>query len=141
MDIQNFYDAIKVYALNTQGVETFTIGDVYTVWNSLNMKYGAFNAALQYVEYRENVVAIHLTVYYGEKLANDSSNVYEAQTHGFRAIRNVVNHLKDAFELDGDEYTQIYPFWQRFADVLAGAYADITVFVPIDEQCIDYDKE
>lgn len=140
MDLTVLYDYIRQYALNTQNVESFTIGDVYTVWNSLNMKYGAFNALLQYVEYQENVIALHFTMYYGEKLANDSSNVYEAQTNGFHAIRNVVRHLEENFELDGTEYLQIYPFWQKFSDVLAGAYADVIIYVPIDEMCLDYDK-
>lgn len=141
MDLNELYDTIKGYALNTQGVETFTVGDVYVNWNSLNMKYGAFNTLLQYVEYQENVVALHLTMYYGEKLANNSSNVYDAQTRGFHAVRNVIRHLENDFELDGNEYLQIYPFNQKFADALAGAYADVIIYVPIGEMCIDYDKE
>ena len=139
--LSELYTTIEQYAMNTQNVESFTIGDCYVNWNSLNMKYGAFNALLQYVEYQENVIALHFTMYYGEKLANDSSNVYEAQTNGFHAIRNVVRHLEENFELDGTEYLQIYPFWQKFSDVLAGAYADVIIYVPIDEMCLDYDKE
>lgn len=140
MDLQTLYDDIRDYALNTQGVNSFTIGDVYLTWNSLHMTYGCFNAALNYVEYEDNVCKYYMTLYYGDKLLNDSSNVYEVQNTGFNAIRNVVSHLVDNYELEGVETLRIYPFTQKFADALAGAYADVVVYVPIDN-CFNYDKE
>jgi len=139
MDIQTLYDDIKEYALNTQGVESVTFGDVYTVWNSLHITYGCFNAALNYVEYDDSTARFYLTLYYADKLKNDSSNIYQVQTTGFNAIRNVISHLVDSYELEGIESLRIYPFAQKFADILAGAYADVTVYVPIDV-CVDYDK-
>lgn len=141
MDLQTLYDDIRDYALNTQGVNSYTIGDIYTVWNSTHMVYGAFNAALNYVEYQDNIMDYHMTLYYGDKLKNDSSNVYEVQNTGFKVIRNVLRHLEDEYGLDGIEFLQIYPFWQRFADALAGAYADVVIHIPIDDICENYDKE
>ena len=140
MNLTELYDDIKEYALNTQGVNSYTIGDIYTVWNSLHMTYGCFNAALNYVEYEDNDCKFYMTLYYGDKLKNDSSNVYEVQNTGFNAIRNVVSHLVDNYELEGVETLRIYPFTQKFADTLAGAYADVVVYVPIDN-CFNFDKE
>jgi hypothetical protein len=104
------------------------------------MTYGCFNAALNYVEYEDNDCKFYMTLYYGDKLLNDSSNVYEVQNTGFNAIRNVVSHLVDNYELEGVETLRIYPFTQKFADALAGAYADVVVYVPIDN-CFNFDKE
>ena len=140
MDLQTLYDDIRDYALNTQGVESVTFGDVYINWNSLHIQYGCFNAALNYVEYEDNDCKFYMTLYYGDKLLNDSSNVYEVQNTGFNAIRNVVSHLVDNYELEGVETLRIYPFAQKFADTLAGAYADVVVYVPIDN-CFNFDKE
>lgn len=140
MDIQTLYSDIKEYAENTQGVESVTFGDVYVNWNSLHIQYGSFNAALNYVEYEDNIARCYLTLYYADRLKNDSSNIYEVQTTGFNAIRNVISHLVDNYELEGVDALRIYPFSQKFADILAGAYADVTVYMPIDN-CIDYDKE
>ena len=140
MNLTELYDDIKEYALNTQGVNSYTIGDIYTVWNSLHMTYGCFNAALNYVEYEDNDCKFYMTLYYGDKLKNDSSNVYEVQNTGFNAIRNVVSHLVNNYELEGVETLRIYPFTQKFADTLAGAYADVVVYVPIDN-CFNFDKE
>lgn len=141
MDLQNIYNTIKSYALLTQNVESFTIGDCYNVWNSLNMTYGAFNVNLNYVRRIENYDVLNFTFYYGGKLNNDSSNVYVEQSNGINAILNVIRHLKDEFETDDYGDIQIYPFWQQFSDLLAGAYADINIYVPIDDVCEDYDKK
>lgn len=140
MDLNEIYDKIKTYALGTQGVESATIGQVYTIWNSLHMQYGAFNAILNYVSYTDNNAELHFTFYYGDKVANDSSNVYNVQTTGFHVMRNVIQHLIDDYELDGLDTLQIYPFTQKFGDILGGVYCDVTIYVPIDN-CFNYDKE
>lgn len=141
MDIQSLYDKIGQYAMMTQNVESYTTGDVYQVWNSLHMTYGAFNANLNYVRQVDNYRVVNMTLYYGGKLLNDSSNVYEEQTNGFRAVMNVIRHLKEDYELDAYEDITITPFRQQFADILAGAYADINIYVPIEDVCEEYDKE
>ena len=141
MNLQVIYDTIKGYALGTRNVETFTIGDPYTVWNSLNMVYGAFNVNLNYIRRSGDYDVMNLTLYYGGKLKNDSSNVYEEQSIGMNVIFNVIRHLKDEFETDSYEEIQVSPFWQQFADLLAGAYADVNIYVPIDDTCFDYDKQ
>lgn len=141
MNLSDIYDTIKVYALMTQGVESFTTGDPYTVWNSLHMTYGAFDANLNYIRRVDNYDVLNMSLYYGGKLKNDSSNVYEEQSKGINSILNVIRHLKDEWELDDYSEIQIYPFWQQFSDLLAGAYADVNLYIPISDECEDYDKE
>lgn len=141
MNLQQFYDKVRQYALNTQNVESFTIGDVYQIWNSLNMVYGAFNINLNYMRRVGDYNIFNMTLYYGGKLLNDSSNVYEEQSNGFNTIFNVIRHLKDDYEIEDTEEIQVYPFWQQFSDLLAGAYADVNIYVPVDDDCEDYDKE
>ena len=141
MDLASLYDTIKGYALNTQGVESFTIGDVYLVWNSLNMEYGSFNAILNHVRRMDGVDQLNFTFYYGGKLKNDSSNVYEEQSKGINAITNVINHLRENYQLDDYADIEIVPFFQQFSDLLAGAYADVNIYVPVDDVCENYDKQ
>lgn len=140
MDLNELYGKIESYAQNTRGVETVTISDPYTSWNSLHMKYGAFNTALNYVNFNDSTVELHFTFYYGDKVANDSSNIHQIQTTGFNVIRNVVAHLENEYQTDGGETLQIFPFTQKFADILAGAYADVVIYLPLDS-CFNYDKE
>ena len=141
MNFQSFYDTVKQIALNTQTVESFYIGDVYTNWNSLNINYGSFNCNINYIRRVGNFNIVNCSFYYGAKLKNDSSNLFQIQSDGFRVIMNVINHLKENFEIEDVEDVQIFPFWQQFADILAGCYADVNIFVPVEDSCEDFDKE
>lgn len=141
MDFKAFYDTVKLYALNTKNVESYYIGDVYNNWNSLNVKYGSFDININYIRRVDGNDVLNVSLYFAEKLKNDSSNVFDAQSDGFNVIMNVINHLKDEYELDNYEEIQVYPFWQQFSDILAGAYADVNIYVPVDDDCEDYDKE
>ena len=141
MNFQSFYDTVKQIALNTQTVESFYIGDVYTNWNSLNINYSSFDVNINYIRRVGNYNIVNCSFYYGAKLKNDSSNLFQVQTDGFRVIINVINHLKENFEIEDVEDVQIFPFWQQFADILAGCYADVNIFVPVEDTCENFDKE
>ena len=141
MNFQSFYDTVKQIALNTRTVESFYIGDVYTNWNSLNIIYGSFDVNINYIRRVGNFNIVNCSFYYGAKLKNDSSNLFEIQSDGFNVIINVINHLKENFEIEDVEDVQIFPFWQQFADILAGCYADVNIFVPVEDTCENFDKE
>ena len=141
MNISNFYNTIKDIALNTRTVESFYIGDVYTNWNSLNIIYGSFDVNINYIRRVGNFNIVNCSFYYGAKLKNDSSNLFEIQSDGFNVIINVINHLKENFEIEDVEDVQIFPFWQQFADILAGCYCDVNIFVSVEDTCANFDKE
>ena len=141
MNFQNFYDTIKQIALNTQKVESFYEGDVYTNWNSLNVTYGSFDVNINFIRRINNFDIVNVSFYFGDKLKNDSSNLFQVQTDGFRVIMNVINHLKENYEIEDFEDIQIHPFFQQFSDILAGCYADVNVYVPVEDTCANFDKE
>ena len=141
MNFQSFYDTVKQIALNTRTVESFHNTDPYTVWNSLNIVYPSFNCNINYIRRVGNYNIVNLSLYYGAKLKNDSSNLFEIQSNGYNVIINVINHLKENFEIEDVEDVQIFPFWQQFADILAGCYADVNIFVPVEDVCANFDKE
>ena len=141
MNFQSFYDTVKQIALNTKTVESFHNTDPYTVWNSLNIVYPSFNCNINFIRRVGNYNIVNLSLYYGAKLKNDSSNLFEIQSNGYNAIINVINHLKENFEIEDVEDVQIFPFWQQFADILAGCYCDVNIFVPVEDTCANFDKE
>ena len=141
MDISNFYNIVKQIALNTRTVESFHNTDPYTVWNSLNMVYPSFNCNINYIRRVGNYNIVNCSFYYGGKLKNDSSNLFQIQSDGFNVIINVINHLKENFEIENLEDIQIFPFWQQFADVLAGCYTDVNIYLPVEDVCENFDKE
>ena len=141
MNFQNFYDTVKQIALNTQKVESFYEGDVYTNWNSLNVTYGSFDVNINFIRHSGGYDVVNVSFYFGDKLKNDSSNLFQVQTDGFRVIMNVINHLKDEYEIEDFEDIQIHPFFQQFSDILAGCYADLNIYVPVEDTCANFDKE
>ena len=141
MNFQNFYDTVKQIALNTQKVESFYEGDVYTNWNSLNVTYGSFDVNINYIRRSGGYDVVNVSFYFGDKLKNDSSNLFQVQTDGFRVIMNVINHLKENYEIEDFEDIQIHPFFQQFSDILAGCYADLNIYVPVEDTCANFDKE
>ena len=141
MNFQNFYDTVKQIALNTQKVESFYEGDVYTNWNSLNVTYGSFDVNINYIRRSGGYDVVNVSFYFGDKLKNDSSNLFQVQTDGFRVIMNVINHLKENYEIEDFEDIQIHPFFQQFSDILAGCYADLNIYVPVEDTCVNFDKE
>lgn len=141
MNFQNFYDTVKQIALNTQKVESFYEGDVYTNWNSLNVTYGSFDVNINFIRHSGGYDVVNVSFYFGDKLKNDSSNVFEAQTNGFRVIMNVIGHLKENYGIEDFEDIQIHPFFQQFSDILAGCYADLNIYVPVEDVCANFDKE
>ena len=141
MNFQNFYDTVKQIALNTQKVESFYEGDVYTNWNSLNVTYGSFDVNINYIRRSGGYDVVNVSFYFGDKLKNDSSNLFQVQTDGFRVIMNVINHLKENYEIEDFEDIQIHPFFQQFSDILAGCYCDVNIYVPVEDTCANFDKE
>lgn len=141
MNFQNFYDKVKQIALNTKKVESFYEGDVYTNWNSLNVTYGSFDVNINYIRRINNFDIVNVSFYFGDKLKNDSSNLFQVQTDGFRVIMNVINHLKEEYEIEDYEDIQVHPFFQQFSDILAGCYCDVNIYVPVEDVCENFDKE
>ena len=141
MNFQNFYDTVKQIALNTQKVESFYEGDVYINWNSLNVTYGSFDVNINFIRHSGGYDVVNVSFYFGDKLKNDSSNLFQVQTNGFRVIMNVIGHLKENYEIEDFEYIQIHPFFQQFSDILAGCYADVNIYVPVEDVCANFDKE
>lgn len=141
MNFQSFYDTVKQIALNTQKVNSFYTLDPYMCWNSLNVTYGSFSSNINYIRRDGGNDVLNVSFYFGDKLKNDNSNIFETQTDGFRVIMNVINHLKEEYEMDDYEEIQIYPFFQQFSDLLGGCYCDVNIYVPVDDDCEDYDKE
>ena len=141
MNFQNFYNKVKQIALNTKTIESFYEGDVYINWNSLNVTYGSFDVNINFIRRINNFDIVNCTLYYGNKLFNDSSNVFEVQSYGYNAIINVINHLREDFEIEDFEDIQIHPFFQQFSDILAGCYCDVNIYVPVEDVCENFDKE
>lgn len=140
MNLTELYSKIEGYAMNTQNVQQYKVGDPYVILNSLHIKYPVFNAALNYVTYQDHTATMNMSFYYAGKLENDSSNLFDVQSEGINAIWNVLKHLEDDYEMDSVNNVQLYVFNQRFADICGGSWCTVDITIPLD-YCENYDKK
>lgn len=68
------------------------------------------------------------TLMYIDRLTEDHSNELEVQSTGDFVLDNILRTLADEWEVS--DWT-IQTFTQRFADDCAGAYAEVTLGVPV----------
>jgi hypothetical protein len=88
----------------------------------------------------DNLLHFGFTFFYVDRLAADKSNEVEVQSEGMNVLMNVVVELAE-LGIMGDEWTA-RTFTQRFADLCAGAYLNVTLEVTADWTCpVDYDVE
>lgn len=124
-NVVELIDIIKKIALSQNLIQSAFDGDVYTNWNSSEIKYGSFNVGIQSISYSNNLITYTLVLYYGDRLLQDRTNANQIYADGVNALQSVINLINTAsnVEIAGDIiYT---PFEQTFTDYLAGVYTTI----------------
>lgn len=127
MNVNQLVHIIKEVALSQNPVKTVYDGDVYENWNSAEAKYGSMNIGLQSMVYNGNQITYTFILYYGDRLLQDKSNINSIYSDGVNAIQAVINILNREYMLNIDEGITYTPFEQKFADYLAGVYAQVDI--------------
>lgn len=106
--------------------------DIYHLNSNMDVKYAAFCVSqLQHTQ-QEDFIYFNFNLFYADRLRSDKENQLEIQSHAISVLKNIISLLQDDFDITQITYT---PFQQRFESETAGAYATITIAVPIDELC------
>lgn len=121
----DLFKAIKDIAYRY--VKTATEGDVYSIWNSNEIKYSAFNIALDSIEVEDTNLSYNVVMYYGDRLINNDSNFNFVVADGIRIMSSIINDISDIDSIDIDNNYNITPFQQQFADYLGGVYVRLTI--------------
>lgn len=121
----DLFKAIKDIAYRY--VKTATEGDVYSIWNSNEIKYSAFNIALDSIEIEDTNLSYNVVMYYGDRLINNDSNFNFVVADGIRIMSYIINDISDIDSIDIDNNYNITPFQQQFADYLGGVYVRLTI--------------
>lgn len=105
------------------------------------MKYLAVNYIIEQAYVSDNDVQYTVYLCVGDRLYQDESNILEVHTEAENTIRLLLNWLKD--NVDGlyvEDYTLMF-YTQQFGDWLGGATANITITVPLRDDCVYEDFE
>ena len=123
----------------TELVHSFYTDSVYECWNgSGDVDYGSFVFCIKKTRMRERTMIYDAIVYYGDRLLDDKSNrdaIWSDATNVIQSIIGAVNNVEGEISI-GYPY-EINLFEQKFADELAGAYANISIEVEGVGECAD----
>lgn len=114
--------AVKETSLSLKTVHTFTNGDVYTLWNNGEIKYGAVNLAIEEIRLNDDMATYSVILYFADRLLQDDENNNNIQLDGSIALEAILTLLQDKYNLVVEKPYSFIPFTQKFADYLGGVY-------------------
>lgn len=127
MNIIQLYDIVGNYAKGLTNVNNYSTGDVYTNWNSKEIRYASVNMAIESVEEFEEYQVYNAIIYYGDRLVEGGNNKYQVQTEAVRLLKDIVKHLRGINNVDVEKDVTYNLFEQEFGDYLAGAYCRVRI--------------
>lgn len=126
MNVSNLFRITKDIASKVKTVRSVYDGDVYSIWNTEEVKYASFVVALNSAGKQNNTRVYNLILYYGDRLMQDNSNRNAVVDDAMNTLQTIVNKLNEYDSLDCEDYT-FHPFEQKFLDYIAGAYVELTI--------------
>lgn len=138
MNIVQLNNFIEKIVSCTEIVKSFYTNSVYECWNTEEVKYGSISFCITKTQMRERTMTYDAIIYYGDRLLEDKSNRNAIWSDATQVIQSIIGTVNS---VDG-EITISYPynltlFEQKFADELAGAYAEISIEVEGVGECGD----
>lgn len=137
MNIVQLNRIVKQVANCVELVHSYSDSSPYEYWNTENVKYGSICFCIKKTRMRSNTTEYTALMYYGDRLLQDGSNKNEVWSNANDVLQNIIGTLN--YTSDGS-ISIAYPydithFEQKFADNLAGAYAQIVITVTGIGEC------
>lgn len=139
MTLKDIVNKIKEAAASLPGVNSAEEGNIYDLMNgNRQVKYASVVITQGTHRYGDNQMLYSFNIFYIDRLVDDlESNRLDVQSQGIEVLRNIINQVCDEDEIDRTE-AMIEVWTERFQDLTAGAYAQVTFQVPSDDCYIDY---
>lgn len=134
MTLQEIIDKIKAVASQVPNVNTAEEGNIYDLMNgNRQVKYAAFILTQGTHRYDETQMLYTFNMFYIDRLVNDlETNRTQIQSQGIEVLKNVINQVCSEQDIDRTQVT--FDTWtERFNDLCAGAYCNVTFQVPADD--------
>lgn len=134
MTLEQFIDRIKNIASNVPNLNTVQEGNIYDIMNGdRQVKYAAFVITQGTHRFGDGQMFFAFNLFYVDRLVDDlESNRTQVQSQGIEVLKQVINQLTSDSDIDRTEAT-IDTFTERFNDLTAGAFANVTFQVPTDD--------
>ena len=105
-------------------------------------RYGvfAFVQGLHNTSIDSSVISYSFTLFYVDRLKDNKSNEVEIQSTGIQTLNNIIRVL-DEYDVVAEATYVFNVFNQRFADLCAGVYCNVTLSVPMTGACPEFFNE
>jgi hypothetical protein len=135
MNFKETINKILEVANSRKTVNEVGYGDIYEHLNSGEHKYPCVFLTVDTVSsnLEVGVDTINGYLYYVDRLTEDNSNKVEIQSYSITILESILNELADIFNSVG--MTNITLFTQKFADMCAGGYVEISIGYEANNLC------
>lgn len=114
-------------------------GNIYDLNTDGKIKYSAFCLTQQVHTEVEGFRTYNFYFFYVDRLLTDNSNKIAVQSAAIETLSNIINTLRQTFEIEINDNINYQVFTQRFASECAGAYTSVSITVPITSCATDYE--
>lgn len=138
-NLLNIVDRLKEIAESVPSVNTAKEGNIYDIMNgNREIQYGVFVITQGTHRASETSMYFNFNLFYIDRLVDDlESNKTQVQSIAIDILKNVINQLCDEEEWDRSEIS-FDTFTEKWNDLCAGAYANVSIIVPMDECYTEY---
>lgn len=133
-NLQDVVTRLKEIAESIPSINTVTDENVYDVLNGdRELKYGVFVISQGTHRMLDNQMWFSFNLIYIDRLVDNlESNRLQVQSVGIEVLKNIINQYLEETGFDRTE-VGFTTFTERFKELCAGAYANLSIVVPIDE--------
>ena len=136
MKLYDIVQEILATASAQPSVKTSLEGSVYQLDEAKDVLYGAFVATQGQHTMEDGFIRYNFTLFYVGRLTAAGDNRLLVQSTGVDTLTNIIRSLENE-ELGFDCVVNINTFTERFESECAGAYAQLSFLLPIDD-CVEY---
>lgn len=138
MNLSQILNYIKSKLQEDTRLQSVYIDSVYECWNRTNSSAQYISSVVDFVSssFNGDYVDYQFIVYVGNVINDKQDNVYRSISIADSIIQQML-HKIDVEENDMNLVVpnMITPFTQKFEDVLAGAYCQFSIRIPIEIIC------
>lgn len=114
-------------------------GDIYELNTEGNIKYRAFCLTQQVHTEVEGFRTYNFYMFVVDRLLSNGKNKIAVQSAAIETLSNIINTLRQTFEIEINDNINYQVFTQRFASECAGAYTSVSITVPVTSCATDYE--
>lgn len=129
-------------------VNEYGEGDIYEHLNSGEHKYPCVFLTVTNIESSVSSTLYNFTLFYTDRLVESGDNRTNIQSTGINVIQQILNRLTQEYPTYEVTNINFTPFTEKFADMCAGVFCDVTFEDPvenlestIDSECNEGDFE